>query len=96
VLATEPGDLIFMDERLEHGSSGGRERLQWRADHVADAPGALALFEDVFSGAWSGLYDARRYPSYGAGWRASGHPAVDQLEVLGVHALAAAHEAQDG
>ena len=34
VVATEPGDLILLDEHLFHASFGGRTRRQWRVDFV--------------------------------------------------------------
>jgi hypothetical protein len=99
VLASEPGDLIFMDERLFHASTGGGVRRQWRLDFLrvpADDDAerrTRAYFADLFTPDWDGGYDVERFPSYGPDWQASGRPAVAQLKALGVYEHAARQEA---
>ena len=89
-IPTEPGDVIAFDEHLYHASTGGRDRRQWRVDYVADRGDddrLRAYFADVYPPDWDGGYDAERYPSYGAHWRASGRPWIDRLAQLGVYDL---------
>lgn len=98
VLDTEPGDMIVFDEHLFHASSGGGVRRQWRADYLRVPVDAAAeretrsYFKDLYAPDWDGRYDAERYPSYGAAWRASGIAAVARLEALGVFELAEKQE----
>jgi hypothetical protein len=100
VIATEPGDVIVLDEHLFHASAGGGARRQWRVDYVRDPSGAeaerdtRAYFEDIYPPDWDGGYDVDRFPSYGADWLRSGRPSVDRLKALGVYALAEAQEAR--
>ena len=99
VVATEPGDMILLDEHLFHASFGGGTRRQWRADYVKVPMGAEAenrtkgYFASIYAPDWDGGYDVDRYPSYGPDWRSSSRPAVAQLEALGVSKLAATQEA---
>jgi hypothetical protein len=99
VVATEPGDMILLDEHLFHASFGGGTRRQWRVDYVKAPVGAEAehhtksYFASVYTPDWDGGYDVDRYPSYGPDWRDSRRPAVAQLEALGVYELAAVQEA---
>ena len=99
VIATEPGDLIFLDERLFHASVGGETRRQWRADFVKAPVGPEAVrrtkayFANIYPADWDGGYDVDQFPTYGPDWLASNRPAVAQLEALGVYELAAAQEA---
>jgi len=99
VVATEPGDLILLDEHLFHASFGGRTRRQWRVDFVKAPESAEAedltksYFAALYPPDWDGGYDVDRYPSYGPDWRGSSRPAVAQLEALGVYELAAVQEA---
>ncbi len=98
VIVTDPGDVIAFDEHLFHASSGGGTRRQWRVDHALDAPGPeaeerlRAYFAAIYPAGWDGGYDVRRFPSYGADFRASGRPAAARLAALGVYDLAAAQE----
>ena len=68
-------------------------------DYVSDPADAgaetntIEYFARIFPPDWDGGYDIDRYPSYGPDWRASGRPAVERLEALGVHELAARQEA---
>lgn len=99
VVATEPGDLILMDEHLFHASFGGRIRRQWRVDFLRDpeSEDGDALVKSYFAGIyppdWDGGYDVDRYPSYGLDWRRSSRASVARLGALGVYELAAAQEA---
>ncbi len=97
VLATEPGDMILLDEHLFHASCGGGVRRQWRVDYVSAATGAepeiKSYFEAIYPPDWDGGYDVDRYPSYGPDWRRSNRPAVPRLDALGVYELAARQEA---
>ena len=99
VVATEPGDMILLDEHLFHASVGGQTRRQWRVDYVKAPIDAeterhtKAYFSSLYAPDWDGGYDVDRYPSYGRDWRNSGRVAVAQLGVLGVYELAAAQEA---
>jgi phytanoyl-CoA dioxygenase PhyH len=99
VVATEPGDLILLDEHLFHASFGGRTRRQWRVDFIKAPESAEAkdltksYFAALYPPDWDGGYDVDRYPSYGPDWRGSSRSAVAQLEALGVYELAAAQEA---
>jgi len=99
VVATEPGDMIVLDEHLFHASFGGGTRRQWRVDYVRAPVGAKAendtksYFGSIYPPDWDGGYDVDRYPSYGPDWRGSSRPAVAQLEALGVYELAATQEA---
>ena len=98
VVATEPGDMILLDEHLFHASFGGGTRRQWRVDYLNAPVGAEAenrtksYFASLYAPDWDGGYDVDRYPSYGPDWRNSSRPAVSQLEALGVYELAAAQE----
>jgi len=99
VVATEPGDMILLDEHLFHASFGGGIRRQWRTDYVNVPMDAEAedrtksYFAGLFAPDWDGGYDVERYPSYGPDWRRSSRTAVAQLEALGVYELAATQEA---
>lgn len=99
VVATEPGDMILLDEHLFHASLGGGIRRQWRVDYVkwpvdAEAENRTkSYFASIYAPDWDGGYDVDRYPSYGSDWRRSSRAAVTQLEALGVYELAAAQEA---
>lgn len=99
VVATEPGDIILLDEHLFHASFGGGIRRQWRVDYVNAPDGAEAetrtksYFASIFAPDWDGGYDVDRYPSYGPDWRTSNRAAVARLEALGVYELAATQEA---
>ena len=99
VVATEPGDMILLDEHLFHASFGGGTRRQWRVDYVKAPVGAEAehhtksYFASTYAPDWDGSYDVDRYPSYGPDWLDSRRPAVAQLEALGVYELAAVQEA---
>ncbi len=90
-LATSPGDVIVIDERLFHSSKGGgrRRRRQWRVDFLADDAGAdaelAAYFAAQHSPDWDGGYDVERYPSYGAAWRALDARWDARLEALGAY-----------
>jgi hypothetical protein len=98
-VVTEPGDMIVFDEHLFHASSGGSVRRQWRMDYVSDPMDAgdekntIEYFARIFPPDSDEGYDIDRYPSYGPDWRASGRPAVERLEALGVYELAARQEA---
>jgi hypothetical protein len=94
-LATTPGDLVVFDEHLIHGSTGGADRRQWRADFIADptTPDEEArfrsTFERLFDPSWDGGDDVDRYPSYGPYWQALDRPWNARLRRLGVYHLAA-------
>jgi hypothetical protein len=98
VIATEPGDLILLDEHVFHASFGGGTRRQWRVDFVNAPVGADAehlttsYFAGIYPPDWDGGYDVDQYPSYGLDWRNSSRPSVAQLDALGVYDLAAAQE----
>jgi hypothetical protein len=70
-----PGDLIVFDEHLVHGSSGGGERRQWRADFVIDpVDSEIAPAQEWFAHSLPDErrdvgYDSGLYPSYGEYWR---------------------------
>lgn len=97
-LATAPGDVIVMDERLLHASAGGGERRQWRVDFVADPASqeeeaeVRALLDQTFPPDWDGGYDADAFPSYGDDWRRAGGAAVERLDALGAPTRAAIQE----
>ena len=99
IVATEPGDMILIDEHLFHASFGGGTRRQWRVDYLTVPMGAEAenrtksYFANIYAPDWDGGYDVDRYPSYGPDWRNSNRMAVAQLEALGVYELAATQEA---
>jgi hypothetical protein len=98
VVATEPGDIVLLDERVLHASFGGGSRRQWRVDYLgvpADTEVELtkSYFASIYSPDWDGGYDVDRYPSYGRDWRQSSRVAVAQLEAFGVYELASAQEA---
>jgi hypothetical protein len=95
-LATTPGDVIVFDERLIHGSRGGRLRRQWRVDFVIDPQDATeedkvrAWFtQSIPSERADPGYDTTRYPSYGAFWRHRDRPWTRRLGDLGVYDLPA-------
>lgn len=95
-LATHPGDVILLDERLYHASTGGQRRRQWRVDFVPDSAPDDELrrwFADQHPPGWDGGHDVDRFPSYGPAWRALDPRWGRRLEQLGVPALAAAEEA---
>lgn len=98
VVATEPGDMILLDEHVVHASFGGGTRRQWRVDYLG-APAEMDVdltkryFAGIYAPDWDGGYDVDRYPSYGPDWRQSGRLSVARLEALGVFELAAAEEA---
>lgn len=98
-LRTEPGDVIAFDEHLFHASRGGGRRHQWRVDYLRapTAPAEEQAVRDYLAGifpvGWDGGYDPDAFPSFGAAWLASGHPAVEALRTLGALDLAAGHEA---
>jgi hypothetical protein len=91
VLATDPGDVIVMHERLEHASEGGGVRRQWRVDYVRDGDDAAlrSYYAAIFPPGWDPGHDPVRWPSYGEDWLRSGHPAVHRLRELGVYEIAA-------
>jgi hypothetical protein len=96
VLATDPGDVIVLDEHLWHASSGGGERRQWRVDYVADEGREEDLreyYRAQYAPGWDGGYDAERYPTYGPTWRGVDARWSERLEALGAFALADAEEA---
>jgi hypothetical protein len=98
VVATEPGDMILLDERVLHASFGGGIRRQWRVDYLA-APAdtevnlTKSYFARIYTSDWDGGYDVDRYPSYGPDWRQSSRRSVARLEALGVYEVASAQEA---
>ena len=91
-IATRPGDVIVFDEHLIHGSTGGRERRQWRVDFVIEPHDSE---ESAAVRAWFGQsipdevvdpgYDVERYPSHGAHWRTRDRPWTATLEALGLY-----------
>lgn len=98
VVATEPGDMVLLDERVLHASFGGGIRRQWRVDYLcapADTEVNLtkSYFARLYTPDWDGGYDVDRYPSYGPDWRQSSRGAVARLEALGVYEVATAQEA---
>jgi hypothetical protein len=99
VLATDPGDVILMNEHVLHAAFGGGVRRQWRVDFLRVPVGseelmlAKSYFASLYDLGWDAGYDVDRYPSYGADWRCSSRAAVTQLEALGVYEAASAHEA---
>jgi hypothetical protein len=98
VIATEPGDMLLLDERVLHASFGGGIRRQWRVDYLgAPADTEVNLTRSYFAGIytpdWDGGYDVDRYPSYGPDWRHSSRNAVAGLGALGVYEVASAQEA---
>jgi len=99
VVASEPGDVIVLDEHLYHASDGGVARRQWRVDYVIDPVGeaqeaaVLAFYAAVYPADWDGGYDADAYPTYGRSWLESGRPYLRRLTDLGAHAAATAQEA---
>jgi hypothetical protein len=99
VLATQPGDVILMDEHVLHAAFGGGVRRQWRVDYLSVPDGseevlrAKSYFASLYDPEWDGGYDVDRYPSYGPDWKRSSRAAVTQLEALGVYEIASAHEA---
>jgi phytanoyl-CoA dioxygenase PhyH len=99
VVATDPGDVILMDEHVLHAAFGGGVRRQWRVDYLGVPVGsdeiirAKSYFARLYKLGWDGGYDVDQYPSYGPDWRRSGRAAVTQLEALGVYEAASAHEA---
>lgn len=98
VVATEPGDMILLDEHLFHASFGGGTRRQWRVDYVKAPVSAeeenrtKSYFASIYPPDWDGGYDVDRYPSYGPDWRNSSRAAVAKLEALGVYELAVRQE----
>jgi hypothetical protein len=99
VVATDPGDVILMDEHVLHAVFGGRVRRQWRVDYLGVPVGVeefiltKSYFDSLYEREWDGGYDVDRFPSYGPEWRRSSRAAVAQLEALGVYEAAAAQEA---
>ena len=99
VIATDPGDIILMNEHVLHAAFGGRVRRQWRVDYLRVPVGveeiilAKSYFGSLYDPEWDGGYDVDRYPSYGTDWRRSSRAAVTQIEALGVYEAASAHEA---
>lgn len=98
-IETQPGDVIVFDEHVIHGSTGGRERRQWRVDFVADPRSheEEARLQDYFAQIFpddlrSPGYDASRYPSYGSYWQALDRPWIARLRSLGVYERAKATE----
>ncbi len=96
---TQPGDVVAFDEHLVHGSHGGTERRQWRADFVVDPNGAAeeaqvkAYFGHIFPDRQGQApYDATRYPSYGPYWQSLDRPWTARLHDLGVYGRAQAAE----
>ncbi len=91
-IETEPGDVVAFDEHLVHGSQGGTERRQWRADFVVDPKTGdektqvESYFGQIFD-AWqrTAQYDASRYPSYGPYWQSLDRPWTARLDNLGVY-----------
>ncbi len=98
-LATAPGDVVVMDERLLHASAGGRKRRQWRVDFVADPTtreedAALhALLDQTFPPDWDGGYDADAFPSFGDDWRRAVGSIAERLDAFGATTRAHAQEA---
>lgn len=98
-LGTVPGDVIVMDERLLHASTGGQQRRQWRVDFVADPASpeeeeALhALLDQTFPPDWDGGYDAEAFSSFGDDWRRVAGAAAARLEAFGATKRAEVQEA---
>ena len=102
-IGTQPGDVVAFDEHLVHGSHGGTERRQWRADFVVDPKSAAeeaqvkAYFGHIFPRRQGQApYDATRYPSYGPYWQSLDRPWTARLHDLGVYRRAQAAEARPG
>ena len=99
LVATEPGDVILMDEHVLHAAFGGSVRRQWRVDYLGVPVGveesvlAKSYFDSLYHREWDGGYDVDRFPSYGPDWRCSNRAAVARLQALGVYEAAAAQEA---
>jgi hypothetical protein len=99
VVATDPGDVILMNEHVFHAAFGGGLRRQWRVDYLGVPVGVeesiltKSYFDSLYEREWDGGYDVDRFPSYGPEWRRSSRAAVAQLEALGVYEAAAAQEA---
>ena len=87
---SSPGDVIFFDEHLVHGSSGGLERRQWRTDFVIDPAGSeITAAQKWFAQSLPDErrdvgYDARLYPSYGEYWRSRHTAWAARLVDLGI------------
>jgi hypothetical protein len=89
-IESEPGDVIVINERLAHSSSGGRERRQWRVDFVADpAESEIPATQEWFARSVPDErqdvgYDAGLYPSFGEHWRSRFPRWTARLVDLGV------------
>jgi hypothetical protein len=96
---TLPGDVLVVDERLAHASTGGGERHQWRVDYVLEPrtpqeeAETRAYFAAIFPPDWDGGVDVEEFPSYPPGWAPANHHGAARLAALGVYELAARHEA---
>ena len=94
-IETQPGEVIVFDEHLQHASSGGGQRHQWRVDFVREPRSAQeeeevrAYFAAIFPADWDGGVDVEAFPSYPSGWAPAGHRGAARLGELGVYALAA-------
>jgi hypothetical protein len=86
---TAPGDVIVFDEHLVHGSSGGGQRRQWRADFVIDPAGSeIDAVREWFAQSVPDRrldpgYHAGLYPSYGEYWRSRYTTWATRLAELG-------------
>jgi hypothetical protein len=96
---TVPGDVIAIDERIMHGSHGGRNRRQWRVDFGVDPvdPREEAVvrgeYARILDPDWDDGSDLDLFPSFGTYWQALDRPWTERLRELGVYDRAAAQEA---
>ena len=94
-LATSPGDVIVLDERTLHSSSGGTTRQQWRVDFASGAEprhDLVRYFAGQYTIGWDAGYDPDRFPSYGPDWRSLDAGWTSRLRDLGVFDLVEAEE----
>jgi Phytanoyl-CoA dioxygenase (PhyH) len=69
IAASVPGDVIAFDLHTFHASFGGRDRLAWTIEYLADLPGeaararVLRSMEDVLEQGSRG-FDRDRYPAW--------------------------------
>jgi hypothetical protein len=98
-VATAPGDVIAIDERILHASHGGRNRRQWRVDFGVDPVDAReeaivrGEYARILDPDWDNGSDLDRFPSFGAYWQSLDRPWTQRLRELGVYDRAAEQEA---
>ena len=86
VVDTQPGDVVAFDLHTFHASSGGKDRLAWAIEYLAEPTSdderdkTLRAMADSFEQAYRG-FDLHRYPTW-KDWLANPKPHPRRAEVI--------------